>query len=431
MGANSFEITVEMEPSETRGIHYQELALKWQTAVGEIPRSVSVSFGTFDEGPPGSPVEVRFMSDDQRLLQRAGNQLIEKLKTFNGLFDIKMDHQPGKTEYQVNLKPGAEQLGFDVDVIATHLQNGFFGDESIRIQRGQDDVRVKVRYPRYNGRESFIKFENLRIKNSLGHEVPLQSIASVTIVEGQVELTRLNKKRTLTVSADLDTSRANAEEVMAELKSEFLPALLKEYPDLSYTAEGQAKESRESLNSLKVGFPLAVIGIFMIIATVFRSYIQPLIIMVTIPFGQVGAVLGHMLFSEPISMMSMFGMVALTGIVVNDAIVLIEAANTRLGQGMSLHKALCEAGKRRFRAIFLTTITTFIGLTPIIFEKSLQAKFLIPMAISIAFGVAFATLVTLILVPCVMMVISDARRVLHYIWFLEWRDRESLEPRAE
>jgi multidrug efflux pump subunit AcrB len=185
------------------------------------------------------------------------------------------------------------------------------------------------------------------------------------------------------------------------------------------------------LSSLFVGFPLAVLAIFLIIATVFRSYVQPIIIMVTIPFGQIGAVLGHMLFNEPVSMMSMFGMVALTGIVVNDAIVLIEAVNHRLSEGMPLHDALREAGKRRFRAIFLTTITTFIGLTPIIFETSLQAQYLKPMAISIAFGVAFATIITLILVPCVMMVVSDIRRILYFSWFLKWEPREKLEPRAK
>ena len=430
VGSNSFEITVEMEPAETRNIFYKKLVHEWQAEVGDIPKVVSTSFGTFEEGPPGKPVEVRFLSNDQNTLLKAGNKLIAKLKSFEGLFDIKMDYRPGKTEFQVTLRDGAEQLGFDIETVANHLQSGFFGNETTRVQRGQDDVRVKVRYPRYNGRNSFLSFENLRIRSRLGNEVPLLSIAKINIVEGQTQINRIDKKRSLTVSADLDTGKANSREVIAALNADFLLELLEEYPGLSYTTEGKAQESRESLQSLKTGFPLAVLAIFMIIATVFRSYVQPLIIMVTIPFGQVGAVFGHMIFNEPISMMSMFGMVALTGIVVNDAIVLIEAANSRLGQGMPLHTALCEAGKRRFRAIFLTTVTTFIGLTPIIFEKSLQAKFLIPMAISIAFGVLFATLVTLILVPCVMMVISDLRRILYYIWFQEWRDRESLEPRA-
>jgi multidrug efflux pump subunit AcrB len=213
------------------------------------------------------------------------------------------------------------------------------------------------------------------------------------------------------------------------LRRDFLPRLCLEH-DVSWKLEGQSQETRNSLGSLLIGFPLAMFGIYFIIASIFKSYLQPVVIMTVIPFGLIGAIFGHLLFGFPLTLMSMFGMVALAGIVVNDAIVLIEGVNSRLESGVPLFRALEEGGKRRFRPILLTTITTFAGLMPLILEKSMQAQFLIPMAISIAFGVLFATILTLGLIPCLIAVLNDFRCLCHFLWHARWPAREEVEPRA-
>ena len=234
--------------------------------------------------------------------------------------------------------------------------------------------------------------------------------------------------RRIAVTADVDSKLANTSEITGELEQGYLVALMQKHPGLYASIEGEKKDSTESLQSLAIGFPLAMMAIFLILATMFRSYIQPIVIMVTIPFGLIGAFYGHVLLGFNLTLLSLFGMVALAGIVVNDAIILIECFNERLKDGVPLRKALCMAGERRFRAIMLTTLTTSFGLAPIILEKSMQAQFLIPMAISIAFGVAFATLLTLLVIPCLLMILNDLRRTIRYLITGNWPAREEVEP---
>jgi multidrug efflux pump subunit AcrB len=260
--------------------------------------------------------------------------------------------------------------------------------------------------------------------------LPFTSVADIKLTEGQSTIKRKNRKRTVNVSADVNEKEGNAKDIMDDLEARFLPKLMSKY-EVSYKIEGQSEERRDSFKSMFVTFPLALFGIYFIIASMFRSYIQPVVIMTTIPFGLIGGIIGHIIFGRALTIMSFFGMVALAGIVVNDAIVLIEGINMRLDSGMPFLEAIREGGKRRFRAILLTTITTFFGLMPMILEKSMQAQFLIPMAISIAFGVAFATLLTLILIPCLLAILNDIRRICHFAWFLKMPSREAVEPRSE
>ena len=268
----------------------------------------------------------------------------------------------------------------------------------------------------------------IRIRTAQGHEVPLLSVAEITYESGFSKIMRTNGMRRVMVSAGVDSATANATEIIGQLSGNFFPELRKKYPGLKVSVQGEQKKFRESIESLYVGFPLAVLGIFIIIATIFRSYAQPFVILFTVPFGAIGAIIGHLFMGINLSMMSIFGIVALTGVVVNDAIVLIERVNENLSEGLSFIDALLKGGARRFRAIFLTSISTIGGLTPLILETDLQAKFLIPMALSLAAGVAFATVLTLVLLPCLLMILNDLRLLSYKIKHGVWPERAMIEP---
>jgi multidrug efflux pump subunit AcrB len=425
--SNLLEVMIELLPSEERNIYYTKLIAEWQKNLGNIPGAISTKFGTIQHGPGGDPIEIKLYSESQDELIKASDNLVAKLDTIVGVFDAQTDYLAGEKEFIISLKPNAFHLGLTLNDLAVHVREGFYGNEALRIQRGRDDVKVKIRYPE-NNRKSIEYFKNLRVTTPNGNKVPFLSVADLKIKEGQSVIFRKDRKRVLTVSADVDTNIANAQNILSFLKNDFLLELMNKY-DIDYTIEGQSKESRTTLLSLVIGLPIAMFGIYFIIASIFKSYIQPIVIMTTIPFGLIGAIIGHILFGLPLTIMSVFGMVALSGIVVNDAIVLIEGVNERLGQGMPLFTALSEGGKRRFRAILLTTLTTFFGLMPLILERSMQAQVLIPMAISIAFGVLFATVVTLVLIPCFIVILNDVRRIFHVCWHLKSPSREEVEPR--
>jgi multidrug efflux pump subunit AcrB len=350
-----------------------------------------------------------------------------RLKRFDGVYQIRSDFSPGKSELRLALKPGARTLGLTVNDLAQQINAGYFGDEALRLQRGRDDIRVKVRYPE-SERRRLSDIQRIMIRTPEGSEVPLLSVADVAFSPGYATITRTDGLRRVAVSANVDTNRANANEIFAQLSTDFFPQLEDRYPMLQVALQGEKKKMRESLSSLYVGFPLAVLGIFIIVATIFRSYAQPFIILVAVPFGIIGAILGHLLLGYNMSIMSIFGMVALTGVVVNDAIVLIERVNENLAEEMSFFDAIIQGGVRRFRAIFLTSLSTIGGLAPMILESDLQAKFLIPMALSLAAGVAFATVLTLVLIPSLLVIFNDVRRLVHRMKTGEWLGREAVEP---
>jgi multidrug efflux pump subunit AcrB len=355
------------------------------------------------------------------------DDLMKWLAEFDGVYQIRSDYAPGKNEMRLSLKPEVRTLGLTVDDLARQVHAGYYGDEALRLQRGRDDIRVKVRYTT-DERRRLSSFEQMRIRTPQGYEVPLMSVADVSVAPGYATITRTDGMRRVAVSADVDTSRANANEIFAAFKSDFLKEIRNRYPGLHVALQGEQKKTRESLSSLLIGYPLAMVGMFIIIATIFRSYVQPLVIMFTVPFGIIGAVFGHILLGYNMTMMSLFGIVALTGVVVNDAIVLIERINENLAEGLAFFESIIKGGARRFRAIFLTTISTAGGLLPLIAEKDLQAKFLIPMALSLAAGVIFATVLTLVLVPSLLAIISDLRLLLHRLRYGTWPRRVAVEP---
>ena len=413
--------------SERRGIHTKDLMIQWEKEVGPIPGVKSLTFSGLQAGPPGAPIEVWLQGRDMEDILAASDDLMDRLRNLEGVFQIRSDFSQGKNEMRLELKPQARTLGLTVDDLARQIYAGYYGDEALRLQRGRDDIRIKVRYTA-DERSSISDLERVRVRTRNGHEIPLISVADISFAPGYSTITRTDGMRRVAVSADVDTNKANANEIFSELSSNFFPRLKQRYPELKVALQGEQKKMRESFESLFVGYPLAILGIFIIIATMFRSYVQPFVIMFTVPFGIIGAVLGHLLFGYDMSIMSIFGMVALTGVVVNDAIVLIERVNENIAAGMPFFDAILSGGARRFRAIFLTSLSTVGGLAPLIMETDLQAKFLIPMALSIAAGIAFATVLTLVLVPSLLTLLSDARLLVHRLRHGYWPKRVDVEP---
>jgi multidrug efflux pump subunit AcrB len=427
MGPNLGSAQALLLPSERRGIHSKDLMVAWEKEIGSIPGIKSLIIEGLKAGPPGSPIEVWLQGHKMDEILAGAADLMKWLSKFDGVYQIRSDYAPGKNEMQLKLKPEARTLGLTVDDLARQIYAGYYGDEALRLQRGRDDIRVKVRYTT-DERRRLSSLEQMRIRTPQGYEVPLTSVADISFAPGYATITRTDGMRRVAVSADVDTNRANANEIFAEFKSGFLEEIRDRYPGLHVALQGEQKKTRESLSSLFIGFPLAMVGIFIIIATMFRSYVQPVVIMFAVPFGIIGAVFGHMLLGYDLTMMSLFGIVALAGVVVNDAIVLIERVNENLAGGMAFFEAIIKGGARRFRAIFLTTISTVGGLLPLIAEKDLQAKFLIPMAVSLAAGVIFATVLTLVLIPSLLAILNDLRLLLYRLRHGTWPRRIAVEP---
>ena len=413
--------------SEARGIHADELMVLWEKEIGTLPGIKSLTFAGMEAGPPGDPIEVWLQGHDMDEILTVADELMARLKKFDGVYQIRSDFSPGKNEMRLSLKPEARTLGITVEDLARQVYAGYYGDEALRLQRGRDDIRVKVRYTA-DERSRLSDLARVRIRTAAGFEVPLLSVADIAFAPGYSTITRTDGMRRVAVSAGVDTSKANANEIFAELSANYFPQLKQRHPGIFVGLQGEQKKMRESFGSLFIGFPLAVLGIFVVIATMFRSYAQPFVIMFTVPFGIIGAVFGHLLLGYDLSIMSIFGMVALTGVVVNDAIVLIERVNENFACGMPFFDAILKGGARRFRAIFLTTLSTVGGLAPLIMETDFQAKFLIPMALSIAAGVAFATILTLVLIPSLLAILNDLRLLVHRLKHGRWPRRLAVEP---
>jgi multidrug efflux pump subunit AcrB len=366
----------------------------------------TLTFTTLEGGPGGNPIEIQLAGKDFNQLRRAADELKIEMRTYPGTFDFK----PGKEEKQVKIKEGARSLGITMSDIARQLRQAFYGEESVRIQRGRDDIKVMVRYDA-SDRRSIAGIEEMRIRTGSGQEIPIEEVADITHGRAYSVIHRVDRKRVITVSSNLDESIANASKIVADLNKDFLPKLIERHPELEYDLEGQEKRTRESLDSLKNGYVLALMGIFLLLASQFRSYIQPVIIMMAIPFGLIGAIAGHLVMGLSITMISIFGIVALSGILVNDSLILIDFINRAARNGAEIETAVVQSGKVRFRPVLLTSITTIAGLLPILMERSFQAQFLIPMAVSISFGLLAATVLTLLYVPALYLIVMDVRNV--------------------
>jgi multidrug efflux pump subunit AcrB len=409
-GGHLAQIWLELLEGEKRDISAAKLVQLWREKAGIIPDAESIRF-TSEMMSAGSPIEVHISFDNHEQLLAAARELEEELKGFPGVYDIRDNFLPGKKEMQLKLKPAARSLGLTLNDLARQVRHAFYGAEALRLQRDKDEVKVLVRYPDAE-RRSLGSMEEMRIRTLDGSEVPFSQVALVDQEQGYFNIERAQRRRVVKVTANLDETLSSANEVRGILERRFLPQLKSRYPGLRYTIEGEGKEQKDSFQDILQGFAVALFGIYALLAIPFKSFTQPFIIMGAIPFGLVGAVVGHMIMGIELSFVSLFGMVGLTGVVVNDSLVMIYAANRFRDQGQSAHKAATKAAQLRFRAIILTSLTTFAGLTPIILEKSFQAKILIPMAVSLGFGVLFATFVTLLLIPCGYVILTDIKNLL-------------------
>jgi multidrug efflux pump subunit AcrB len=361
-----------------------------------------MKFAALSFGPPGAPFEFKLLAPADKLdqLEAARDAWQAKLASYQGVFDIGDDWREGKFEYRLKSKPRAETLGVPLAEIVETVRSAYYGAEVQRLQRGRHEVKVMVRYPATE-RRSLADFEDIHIRLADGAERPLTELADIDVERGYSEINRINQMRSITVSADLNPQLANANTIINELKQKdgFEQQMREKFPAVHVRWEGQREQQQEAVSSLMFWFGIAALVMFALLTLEFRSYLQPTIIMLIIPFGAVGAIVGHWLLGHQMTLFSMFGLTALAGVVVNDAIVLIDFINHRVRDGVPLRPALIEAGQKRFRAVMLTSITTVAGLLPMLLETSFQAQVLVPMAISLAFGLMASTAVVLVLVP--------------------------------
>jgi hydrophobic/amphiphilic exporter-1 (mainly G- bacteria), HAE1 family len=403
-GSHVGAVAVELVEGERRDVTSEEFISEWRQAAGEFVGTESLVYGTENIGPGGKTIEFKLLAQSDpeavRQLESAVERCKEWLAQYPGVIDIDDDSRPGKWEYQIKVKPRAEALGVSLADLAGTIRASYYGEEVMRLQRGRHEVKLMVRYPR-DERRSFATLDEIRVTGPDGAKRSLEELADITVDRGYSEINRLDQKRSISVTADIDVAKSSltSSQITADMEKRLMPDLLAEYPLVWVRWEGQREQTNESLRSLGVGFVVALFAMFVLLTMEFKSYFQPLLIIFVIPFGIAGAVFGHALMGMPLTLFSMFGLVALSGVVVNDSIVLIDFINHRVRAGHPLREALREAGCLRFRPVLLTSVTTIGGLLPLLLEKSFQAQFLVPMATSMAFGLMTTTVLVLILVP--------------------------------
>ena len=425
--SNVGEITIELVPAEARSHTSAQLGILWREEAGRVPEAVAIDFHT-SLLSSGEDVDVELSGRDLDRLRAAADALKGRLAEYAGVYAIADSIRTGKAEMRLDIRPAAETLGLTLQDLGRQVRQAFYGEEAQRIQRGRDDVRVMVRYPREQ-RRSLGNLENMRVRTPAGGEVPFSQVALVEPGRGFASIRRIDRSRAVNVTASVDPQIASTSDLIGELRARILPEVLAEFPDVFYTFRGNQEAQEEAMGGLRVGFVLALILIFGLLAIPLRSYAQPLIIMGAIPFGLVGALWGHLLMGLAVTVTSVLGFVALTGIVVNDSLIMVDFINRErnlpAGTGdperrppaapqpaaAGLERAIRRAGGQRFRPIVLTSLTTFAGLAPLMADRSMQAAFLIPMAVSLAFGVLFATLITLFLVPVAYAILDDVQRL--------------------
>ena len=407
---NQAEVRLYLTPPGERPISTAKVTELWRREVGIIPGLESIKFESDAGGPGrGAALSVELSHRDVGVLERASAELAEALAFYPEAVDIDDGFSPGKHQLDFQITPEGRSLGLTSQEVARQVRHAYYGAEALRQQRGRNEIKVMVRLPR-DERTSEYNLEEMILRTPAGSEIPLREAVKVKRGRAYTTIDRRDGRRIVTVTADV-RPRSKTGLILESVKAEILPDLQRKYPGLTYSFEGRQADRRDSTQSLLRGLMMAMIVIYAMLAVPFNSYVQPLIIMLSIPFGIVGAVIGHLLMGYSLSVMSLFGVVALSGVVVNDSLVLIDFANRKQKAGLGKHQAVHEAGIHRFRPILLTSLTTFGGLAPMIFETSRQARFLIPMAVSLGFGIIFATLITLLLVPCLYLVVEDITRL--------------------
>ncbi len=431
------QLTVELLPAdqrELRGLRTsKQVANEIQRRCGDLPGLKRLSVVTHSGGPAGPDIEIRVQGDDLETLTQAVAYVRREVESYRGVTEVEDDLKLGKLEARLQLRPAARALGLTTFSAAMLVRHALFGFEAQELQREREEIKVRVLLPD-EMRRSFSDLGRLRVPTPSGHRVPLEEVVTFKTGRGYATLAHVNGRRAVTVSAEVDEDVANVREITQSLEQRLADIGLR-FPGVTVSFEGQRKETAEVFASLRIGMPAALLAIYAIIAVVFRSYIQPIIVMTAVPFGLVGAVVGHLITGYPFTMLSMIGSVALSGIVVNDAIVLVDFVNRARREGMPTLDAVVQGGRLRLRPILLTTVTTAAGMAPLMLERSFQAQFLIPMAVAIVFGLIFATGLTLIVVPILYMMLEDARGFVRWLWTGRWSAPEltpsrRVEPRS-
>ena len=437
-------MTIELAASANRSQMGSEIVSRWRELTGDVPGAVELTFQTQAAGG-GNAIDLELSGPDLAELEAATEEVKAALGEYEGVIDIGDSNLEGKRELLLEILPGAEALGLRLEDVARQVRQGFYGEEIQRLQRGRNEVKVFVRYPR-DERKSLADLDRVKIRAPSGAEVPFSEVAVAKFGRSASAIERADRQRMIKVTADVDKAKgANANEVVAALtegdvapgyldqwrrnfrnrlrtlvgkdplpepKTGPLAQLRKKYPSVRYSFEGEQKDQRQSVGEMMSKFAIALLGMYVLMAIPLRSYVQPMIVMSVIPFGIVGAVIGHLVMGFSLSIMSMCGIVALAGVVVNDSLVLVDYVNRHRNDGHGVGSAVWEAGARRFRPILLTSLTTFAGLTPMLLETDIQARFLIPMAVSLSFGILFATAITLFLVPAIYLMLEDLKATL-------------------
>jgi multidrug efflux pump subunit AcrB len=402
-------IAAELTTSETRTITTGDIVKRWRSKIPPISGAKALTIsGT--RGPPQG-LEIQLASQSLDDLQAAAEVMKAKVATYPGIHDIQDTFDSGRPEIQVQLTPAGQAAGVDQRNLANNVRSAFYGTEAQRVQRGRDEVKVMVRYP-IEERSQLETLREMRIRTDNGSAVPFSVVANTQYGDSLASIERFDNNRIVSVKADVDKSLTSSEEILSQLNKDYFPTFLAEHPNVSINLYGEAEQRAKSVQSLIQGFGLSIVMIYILIAVPLKSYTKPLFIMSVIPFGIIGALLGHFIIGIPISILSVFGVLALSGIVVNDSLVLMSRLDDleKEAPETALAERIIRAGGERFRAILLTTLTTFVGLIPLLAETSTQAQFLKPMAVSVGFGVVFATGITLVLLPIMLLIANDAKR---------------------
>ena len=394
--------------SEFREITANDIERLWRDEVGLLP-DVRKQRYMASEGPAGPKISLSLSGPDPDELSLAGIELQEYLTQFQGVYDIYNSQGSGNKELLISLKPSASQVGVRLVDIARQVRQAFHGEEAQRIQRDSETINVMVRFP-YADRRSIASLENMLIRTSSGESIAIGEVANIQMGLGVTEIRRLDRKRTITITAEVLENKIESGDVVRDVKASFVPMLLEKYPSVEFRLTGGTKEQNDYYSKMIISGLTSLILMYGLLAVPLKSYLQPVLIMSVIPFGFVGAALGHMLLGVTMNMLSIIGIMALAGVVVNDSLIMVDFANRQLADGLTPNNSIIAAGKKRFRAILLTTLTTFVGLLPLLFETSVQAQFVIPMALSLSFGILFASTITLILVPC-LYVLAETNRL--------------------
>ena len=403
--AASGTMAIELDKDVPSQIDADLMTQYLESFVGNMPGLKSLVFST-GQVFGGSPISYQLVSENPEELTAAATELEAQLRTYSGLINIRNEAVNIKDELRLQLKPRAEIMGFTLNDLSTQVRYAFYGSQAQRLQRGDDEVRVMVRYPE-DERISIGDLENMYIRTSQGDAVPFTSVADFDMQPGYSRINRVEGKRSVAVNADIIESMVEPNVVNTDITENFFPELQSRYPSVSYLEDGGTAEQSSIIQDMIRGMIFAIFGIYALLAIPLKSYTQPIMIMGVIPFGIVGAILGHLIVGIPVNFLSFLGIIALSGVVVNDSIILVNFVNKSIESGKETISAVVNGGVRRFRAILLTSLTTFFGLLPILTETSMQAKFLIPMATSLAFGIVFATVITLLLIPCLYVILED------------------------